>query len=69
MVEAYADDYAGAPGFCFFAGLMRAGAGDAVHQVDQAMVVNATMLAQADLTGAAGGDAFAAILHSVLERA
>ena len=56
-------------GSVFFAGSVSAGLGDAVHQVDQAVIIDAAMLAQADLTGAAGGDAFAAILHRILEGA
>ena len=47
-----------------FSGL---GAGDAVYQIHQAVVINAAMLAQADFTGPAGGDAFAAILHRVFQ--
>lgn len=56
-------------GSVFFAVLMDAGLGDAVNQVDQPVIINAAMLAQADLAGAAGGDAFAAILHCILEGA
>ena len=56
-------------GSVLFAGFMGAGLGDAVYEVDQAVVIDTAMLAQADLAGAAGGNAFAAMLHRVLERA
>ncbi len=52
-----------------FVGLVGPGFGDAVHQVDQPVVIDAAVLGQADFTGAAGGDAFAAVLHGVLEGA
>ena len=59
----------GAQGFGFFAGSVGARLGYPVHEVDQSVVINATVLAQADLAGTAGGDAFAAKLHRVIERA
>lgn len=45
------------------------GPGHPIHQVHQPVVVDPAMLAQADFTGAAGGDAFAAMLHRILEAA
>lgn len=43
--------------------------GYSVHEVDQAVVINSTVLCQANLTRTAGGDALAAILHGVLQAA
>ena len=40
---------------------------DPVHEVDQAVVVDAAVLGEADFAGAAGGDAFAAVLYDVFE--
>jgi len=48
---------------------MNAGLGDAVNQVDQPVIINTAVLAQADLTSATGGDPLAAILHRLLEAA
>jgi len=45
------------------------GGGDAVYQVDQTVVVDAGMLAQADLAGAAGGNAFSTGLYRVFQAA
>ena len=39
-----------------------------IHQINQPVVVDATVLGQADFAGAAGGNALAAVLHGVLER-
>ena len=49
-----------------FSGL---GAGDAVHQINQAVVINPAMLAQANFTGSAGRYPFAALLHSIFQGA
>lgn len=50
-------------------GLKAAWARDAVYQVNQAVIVDAAVAGQADFAGAAGGDAFAAILHGVFQAA
>ena len=47
----------------------RSGGGDAVDQIDQAVIVDAGVMGQADLAGAAGGYAFLADLHRVLQAA
>ena len=38
-----------------------------IHQVDQPVIINAAVLAQANLTGTAGGDAFAALLNRIFQ--
>gem|GEM_PF-6078182 len=44
-------------------------ASDAVYQIDQSVVVDLAMTGQADLAGAAGGDAFIADLHRIFQAA
>lgn len=44
------------------------GPGYPIHQIHQTVVVDSAVLCQTDLTGAAGGNPFAALLHRILER-